>query len=905
MRRLLLFLLLAVASGLAAVPIQVNVFGTTNAANSCKFNPGSPGSGNLTCVLPSNVSAGNVLVVSVGSRVGTATGVTSITDNLIGSGTAYTLLASSPNVATVVNGTWLYARTIGTGGALTVTVQLNGTYFFGYITIAEYDGTVLTETSAGSTQNSASASVGVATTPSTCGAFTPSQANTQVVAAFFRNDAATGTMTPSSPMTSRIFKQDGTVRKILFQDYFMGAAVSINPSVTDTDNSSTAWSCAAAALASASGTPTLSSIAPSTGMIGTSVPVTLTGTNLTGATSISAGSGITVSSLVVVNSTTVTASFAISAGAGAGAQSVTITTPSGTSGTVTFTITSTPTLVQAGPSTCKLSPAGAPGTGDLTCAFTSNVTSGNRAFVGISFNRNTGSATGVTSITDTLGTSFTSISSSVDATTGAFLYAGTIAGTAGTTHADTVTVTLNGTYFFGWLSLAEYRASDLTITSAGTSGHSDASNVNTHTCGAITPTKTNVQFVTVFYGNDSNNTPLVADSPIALIVEGHDGATTRQMMMAGYFMTTAVSLDASVHDNTAAERGSCAAAAFESALSATPSARRRQVIQGSGERGRAAAPAAADWSIVVFSDQHPTSGGAPWIANSTYAISNEATWNTQAYLFSGDVLANGDTLANFASQGWDTVIARGFPTIASAGNHDCNLEDCSARATSLFDTHLGYQKFSGKSYGPVTAFSGIGNDVGLYNDTAFGSQANYAIRFAVNGHKFLVIALELFPRTAVMTWAGNLAAYYVADHKVIYLAHADVEDRFGVPCTISTVYCAGSGGGYNAWTTTGALLHSTLIAPQANSFLSFSGHFPDWTPHYARYPSTGTNGNSIFSFFYDYQACGTVTPACGSNNNNAVMQVLFHENTATFDVIIHNSSDDSVYTSWTGMPWAQ
>ncbi len=35
-------------------------------------------------------------------------------------------------------------------------------------------------------------------------------------------------------------------------------------------------------------------------------------------------------------------------------------------------------------------------------------------------------------------------------------------------------------------------------------------------------------------------------------------------------------------------------------------------------------------------------------------------------------------------------------------------------------------------------------------------QPNYAIEFPVGSRKFLVIALELFPRPAAITWAGNL-----------------------------------------------------------------------------------------------------------------------------------------------------
>jgi hypothetical protein len=88
---------------------------------------------------------------------------------------------------------------------------------------------------------------------------------------------------------------------------------------------------------------TLASIAPVSSTLaqrGTTVGVTLTGTNFTTGTTVAApGGGITVSGVVVVNSTTITANFAISGSAtGVGAHNVTVTNASTTaSNAVTFT----------------------------------------------------------------------------------------------------------------------------------------------------------------------------------------------------------------------------------------------------------------------------------------------------------------------------------------------------------------------------------------------------------------------------------------------------------------------------------------------------------------------------------------------------------------------------------------
>ena len=89
--------------------------------------------------------------------------------------------------------------------------------------------------------------------------------------------------------------------------------------------------------------PTLTSITPNTGLRGTAVPVTLTGTNLTGAFLITvSGPGVTVSNLVVVSNTAVTATLHITNLAPPTARNVTVSTPGGISNPVTFTITAPP-----------------------------------------------------------------------------------------------------------------------------------------------------------------------------------------------------------------------------------------------------------------------------------------------------------------------------------------------------------------------------------------------------------------------------------------------------------------------------------------------------------------------------------------------------------------------------------
>jgi hypothetical protein len=85
--------------------------------------------------------------------------------------------------------------------------------------------------------------------------------------------------------------------------------------------------------------PTLSSIAPSSGAQGTSVAVTLTGSNFaSGATVAVSGGGVSVSKVTVVSATQITATFTISNNAATGNRNVTVTIQGGTSSAMTFTV---------------------------------------------------------------------------------------------------------------------------------------------------------------------------------------------------------------------------------------------------------------------------------------------------------------------------------------------------------------------------------------------------------------------------------------------------------------------------------------------------------------------------------------------------------------------------------------
>jgi hypothetical protein len=226
--------------------------------------------------------------------------------------------------------------------------------------------------------------------------------------------------------------------------------------------------------------PTLTSIAPSSGSEGMSVPVTLTGTNLAGASAINVTvlgvpTQIAVSNLVVVNSTTITATFTIPLTTLPGPKTVTVTTPAGTTNGVTFNVTTppTPTLTSISPNSgvrgtsvpVTITGTNFTSTGDLliiTPFFGSGITASNFTVV------NSTTITATFGISGTTGTGNRSLTiTTLGGTSNALTFAVTLpAGPTLTSIAPTaglrgtnVNVTLNGANLSG--------ASGITVSGTG------------------------------------------------------------------------------------------------------------------------------------------------------------------------------------------------------------------------------------------------------------------------------------------------------------------------------------------------------------------------------------------------------------------------------------------------------
>ena len=208
--------------------------------------------------------------------------------------------------------------------------------------------------------------------------------------------------------------------------------------------------------------PTLTSLAPTSGVQGTAVVVTLNGTGLTGATTVNfSGTGV---SAVVTGSTatTVTATFNITATAATGTRSVSVTTPGGTTNILTgaFTVLpSTPTLTSLAPTsgaqgtTVVVTLNGTNLTGATTVNFSGTgvsavVTGSTATTVTASFTVGPTAATGARNVSVTTPSGTSNILTGAFTVTPGTLTLTSLAPTSGA-QGTAVVVTLNGTGLTG------------------------------------------------------------------------------------------------------------------------------------------------------------------------------------------------------------------------------------------------------------------------------------------------------------------------------------------------------------------------------------------------------------------------------------------------------------------------
>ena len=188
--------------------------------------------------------------------------------------------------------------------------------------------------------------------------------------------------------------------------------------------------------------------------------------------------------------------------------------------------------------------------------------------------------------------------------------------------------------------------------------------------------------------------------------------------------------------------------------------------------------------IVSIPDIHLEGAGQPatWKAQAKWIVNNQATFNTQAVLFVGDVqisTSGQDDLGTDMPNGWNwgfsAIDGMNLPYLVSPGNHDYD----NIRDTTSLDQYIGYSRICQKPWwvGYWDDAPGAPPDTTVIGQTppppptGNSSKATQAIRVDVGGRQLLVIALEYFPRQGALDWAGGIISSNPACD-VIILTHA-------------------------------------------------------------------------------------------------------------------------------------
>ena len=167
-----------------------------------------------------------------------------------------------------------------------------------------------------------------------------------------------------------------------------------------------------------------------------------------------------------------------------------------------------------------------------------------------------------------------------------------------------------------------------------------------------------------------------------------------------------------------------------------------------------------------------------------------------ALLCSGD-FTNGGADAYWADvvSSWNTLTVPGIPC---PGNHDYDGSDWTSRTTKI------------STYLPTASMATL---IAAYQA---GVSSNTAHLITVNGRQWLVLALEFWPRDAVVVWALGILAANLGKPTII-LTH-EALTRTGVLST--PAYYSQSGTGINF----GQDINAKLVVPYPQICLVFSGH---------------------------------------------------------------------------------
>jgi hypothetical protein len=225
---------------------------------------------------------------------------------------------------------------------------------------------------------------------------------------------------------------------------------------------------------------------------------------------------------------------------------------------------------------------------------------------------------------------------------------------------------------------------------------------------------------------------------------------------------------------------------------------------------------------------------------STWLADNKASLDLRYVMQIGDLVNWGNVApAQFTKASEEMrPLEASLPWAGAIGNHDTAAvceggSACPGANTSatVRDTSAYNRSF------PVSRFGNLG---GTYEPNKID---NAYATFQAGGVDWLVLTLELWPRTGAVNWAKSVVQTH-PNHNVVVVTHAYLEADGSI---------SSSNGGYGA--NSPKYLYDNLIKSYPNIKLVLSGH----TGQSASRTDVGASGNKILSLLQTYHS-GTTNP---------------------------------------------
>ncbi len=253
----------------------------------------------------------------------------------------------------------------------------------------------------------------------------------------------------------------------------------------------------------------------------------------------------------------------------------------------------------------------------------------------------------------------------------------------------------------------------------------------------------------------------------------------------------------------------------------------------------------SDYSIAIIPDQQILTNHHPEKLNNMYQwIADQVEpENMQAVITVGDITDdNSITHWERAKEAYNIIDGK-VPFIPVPGNHDYHYE-LTYRCLDNYNTYfpISLMEDQGTECGFYTRDKGLADDV-----------ANHWQAFEVQGHKYIVVALEFGPRDSVLAWANDVIAAH-PDHQAIIVTHGYITHDGtwldGTDAHVPSSYGFTKGEAEQA--NNADQVWEKLVSKQPNIIMVLSGHILK-SDNVVTKVDVGDHGNEVIQFLIDGQ----------------------------------------------------